>query len=514
MSPAPSPRIARTTVAALGAIAFVALLIQLAGITRYGYFRDELYYLASTDHLDWGYVEHPPLSIAVLALVRRLLGDSLVALRIVPALCGSGLVLLTGWIAVTLGGGAFAATLAAAAAAFAPAYLGTNHYYSMNALDLIFWTLAVLVLIRALASASARPWAWLGLVMGLGLLNKISMLWFGGGLFVALLLTGHRRHLATPGPWLAAAIASLVFLPHVLWQVRHGWPTLEFMHNATTMKMVAVPMGQFVRDQILTMGPANAPLWIVGLAFGLIANVAGCGRLLSLVYAAVFVLLAAGGRSRSSYLTVAYPMLLAMGAIAIERFASRDRRAWLRPATIAFVVVLGIPLVPFGVPVLPVGTFIRYRAALGEAPRTEEHIRLGALPQQYADMFGWEEMVALVARAYARLTPAERARCRVFGQNYGEAGAVDVLGRRYGLPRAMSSHNSYWLWGPGDYDDGVLIIIGGGRSDNAQFFDRLEIVGQTHAPYAMPYENGLDVSIGRGPKIRLRDAWPSLKSYL
>ena len=507
-------RVTRRTLVALGALALVALLIQLAGITRYGYFRDELYYLASTDHLDWGYVEHPPLSIAVLALVRALLGDSLLALRIVPALLGSALVVLTGWMAVTLGGGTFAAALAATAAVFAPNYLGTCHYYSMNAIDLILWTLAVLALIRTLASTSLRPWLWLGLAMGFGLLNKISMLWFGGGLFAAMVLTGHRGRLATPGPWLAAAIAALLFLPHVIWQVRHGFPTLEFMHNATARKMVAVPIGHFVTDQLLSMGPANAPLWIAGLVFGLATDVAGRGRLLSLIYMAVFVLLAAGGRSRASYLSVAYPMLFAMGAIAVERLAAPAGRAWLKPAAIAFVALLGAPLVPFGVPLLPVETFIRYQAALGVAPRTEEHLRLAALPQQYADMFGWDEIVALVARAYERLTPEERAHCRVFGQNYGEAGAVDVLGRRYGLPHAMSGHNSYWLWGPGDWDGSVLIIIGGGRADNAGFFESIEIVGQTRAPYAMPYENGLDVSIARGLKAPIRAVWPQLKHYI
>src|SRR5438093_4275901 len=135
---------------------------------------------------------------------------------------------------------------------------------------------------------------------------------------------------------------------------------------------------------------------------------------------------------------------------------------------------------------------------------------MGLLPQQYADMFGWEEMTALVAKAYERLSPEERAKCRVFGQNYGEAGAIDVLGRRLGLPRALSGHNSYWLWGPGDWDGSVLIIIGGDRPDNAAFFDQIEIVGQVQSKYAMPYEQGLDVSIGRGLKVPVREAWPRL----
>src|SRR5215471_214834 len=220
--------------------AAVTIAVQLSAITQYGYFRDELYYLASTEHLAWGYVDHPPLSIALLALVRYTLGDSLVALRLAPALLCAATVLLTGLIARRLGGGRFAQGLACMGAMLCPVFLGTGHYYSMNAIDLFLWTLAVWLLLVTLRESTTTRWAWLGVVLGLGLLNKISILWLGMGLVIGLVLTPHRRVFQKGGPFLTAAIAGAMFVPHLLWQVQNSWPTVEFMRNATAHKMVAV----------------------------------------------------------------------------------------------------------------------------------------------------------------------------------------------------------------------------------------------------------------------------------
>jgi len=494
--------------------ALAKIALHLLAITRYGYFRDELYYLASTEHLDWGYVDHPPLSIALLALVRFTLGDSLIALRALPALAGAATVVLTGMIARRLGGGGFAQGLACLAALLAPAFLGLDHFYSMNALDLLLWTLAVWLVIVILREATATRWAWLGVVLGLGLLNKISMTWLGLGLGVGLLLTPHRRLLQTGGPYLAAAIAGALFLPNVMWQVANDWPTVEFMRNATAQKMVDVGWREFVVGQVLTLGPGNAAVWLAGLGFALVARAARPVRILAWIYLAVAALLLVTGHSRASYLAVAYPMLFALGGVAWERASAGAARWWVRAPVTALVVTSGLVALPLALPVLEVESFIRYQAALGMQPSTEERLEVGPLPQHYADMFGWEELAALVDTAYQRLTPKERARCRVFGQNYGEAGAIDVLGRRLGLPPAMSGHNSYWLWGPGPVEPTVVIIIGGDREDNARFFEEIEIVGQTRSRYAMPYERGVEVSIARRPRASLREAWPMLKHYI
>jgi len=488
--------------------------LHLLAITHYGYFRDELYYLASTEHLAWGYVDQPPLSIAILAVVRSIFGDSLPALRLVPLLAGMATIWTTFLIARELGGGRRAQALAGLACLLSPEFLGTNQYYSMNAIDLLLWAIAAWLLIRALARERTQDWVALGAVLGLGLLNKISVLWLGAGILAGLILTPYRRVLRSRGPWIAALISLAIVSPYVIWGSQQGWPTLEFMRNATALKMAATTPGDFLIHQVLDMNPGGAPLWIAGLVFGLWALRGQVGQVLAWIYVVVLVILLAQGHARSSYLAVAYPMLLALGGVAIERFGALPGRRWIAPVLAVLIVAFGVIALPMALPILPVRTFLRYQAALGLAPQTEERQAMGELPQHYADMFGWEGMVQLVARAYQKLSPEERARCRVFGQNYGEAGAVDVLGRKLGLPRALSGHNSYWLWGPGTKDWDVLIIIGGEPDDNAAFFDQIEIVGQTTSEWSMPYERGINVSIARKPRVTIWKAWPELKRYI
>jgi hypothetical protein len=493
--------------------ALAAVAIQLPALTQYGWFRDEFYYVACARRLAWGYVDQPPLSIAALALVRTVAGESLVALRLVAAVLGAASVYLTARLARELGGGRFAQGLAALAALGAPILLAVGSFYSMNVFDLLLWTVAAVALVVALRQGRPMDWIGLGVVMGLGLLNKISMLWFGGGLAVGLLMTSHRRHLATPWPYAAAAIAVLLFLPHVLWQVAHGWPTLEFMRNAAGRKMVAVSPVDFVLGQFRMMGPGNVLVYLPGLIFALLAPRARPWRILAVIFLSVAFLLMLAGSSRANYLAVAYPPLFALGGLAWERWTARVPVA-VRGALLGVVVLLGLPFVPLALPVLPVENFIRYQAALGLRPSTEERKRVGPLPQHYADMFGWPELVSEVAKAAARLTPEERKRAVVFGQNYGEAGAVEVLGAKLGLPPVISGHNNYWLWGPGDWDGAMMIIIGGDHQDNLEYFEEVERVGVWNHPYAMPYERGVDISIARRFKGKPADAWPRLKHYI
>jgi hypothetical protein len=499
-----------TTIGIPLAFAGLKLVLQAIAIANYGYFRDELYYIACSKHLAWGYVDQPPFSIVLLAVIRAVFGDSIVALRLLPAMAGASTVFLVGLLARDLGGGRFSQAIACLCAVLSPVWLAVDHFYSMNTFDTLFWTFAAWLLLRALDDGRVSRWGALGVVMGVGLLNKTSMLWFGGGLALGLLATQHRRALRRPGPWIAGAIAVLCFAPHVVWQVQHGWPTLEFMRNAAGEKMVRTGVVTFWAEQWQVMNPITAPVWILGLV-ALLTNTRT--RILGIVFLATATLLVISGSSRPNYLAVAYAPLLAAGGVRLERFAATPRRAWLRPAAISALLLLGAPIVPLGLPFLPVDRLVAYMDALGFRPRAQEHTRESDLPQVFADMFGWEEMVRRVARVYHSLPADQRVKAAIFATNYGEAGAIDFFGPRYGLPPAISNHNNYWLWGPQGATGDVVIIVGGSRDDAHADFRSVRLADATACEHCMPYENGAPIFVCLGLNQPLAARWAEIRNY-
>jgi 4-amino-4-deoxy-L-arabinose transferase-like glycosyltransferase len=499
------------------ALALAALALQLATVNAYGWFRDELYYVACGEHLDWGYVDHPPLIALITRFAREVFGDSLWAVRLLPALAGAAVVLLAARLARELGGGALAQAVAALCAALAPIYLSIFHILSMNAFEILLWTLGALVLARIVHTGDGRLWLLFGLVAGIGLETKHSMLVFGFAAFVALALTPERRHFARPWIWLGGLLAFLLFLPNLIWQQLHGWPTLEFMDNAQRLKNVAFSPLAFFREQILMLNPLSVPVWLGGLGWLLFAKRGRPFRLFGWMYLVALAVLLTQ-RSKPYYLGPIYPLLFAAGGAAWESCLARLQAPRLRIAVATALVLLvaagGLLALPMALPVLPEKSFIHYSRALGIQPGTDEKHEMGDLPQFYADMHGWREMAAEVARVYRSLPPEEQKVAEVFGQNYGEAGAINVLGRDYGLPRAISGHNSFWLWGPEGYDGRVLIILGGDEDDNRRVCPDLRRAGTVRCRYCMPYEDGLPVWLCHNLTPPFPELWPELKKYI
>ena len=495
------------------AIAAAKLLLHLATASRYGYFGDELYFLACGEHLDWGYVDQPPLVAVVAWLVRHTIGTSLLAVRLPSALAGTALVVLTGLLARELGGGRFAMGLSAAASAVALTYVALSYLFTMNAFEPLFWTLCAFLLVRIVRTGDERLWLWFGLVAGLGLQNKYSMAVYGGALVVGLLLSPARRSLARPWIWLGGAVAGLVFLPNVIWNVRHGWPFFELMRNLRESgRDVVLSPAEYVGHQLLIMNPATVPIWLAGLGFLLFSERGRAFRPLGWAFLATLAtwILTHG---KDYYLAPAYATLFAAGGVAVEGFTSDGWRRWLRAASVVLLLA-SLATLPMVLPILPAEQVAGYGRRLGiEPPASERAHARAALPHHFAWQFGWDEMVAGVAAAYHALPPEEQARAAVVGNNYGESGAVDLLGPKHGLPlRALGTHQSYWLWGPGPPGKDVLIVLGDRPDRLARLCADVRVAAELHHPLGAVWENG-PVLVCREPRMTLQEVWPRIKKW-
>lgn len=504
----------RSTLIALIPVCLLQLLLHGMGLAQYGYFRDELYYLASTYRLDFGYVEHPPLFIWILKVWTVLFGESLASVRSLAVLTGTAEVIVVGLTAREMGGRLFAQVTASCAAAVTPVFLAIQHFYSMNVFDQLFWAIAGLLIISTIRDGG-RSWILLGLVLGLGLMNKISVLFLGAGIAVALLLTPQRRLFTTRWPWLAGAIALLMFLPYIAWQAMHGFPLLDFMRNATQLKMVNPAPIEFLKSQILNTGPLAIPLYLLGLVGVFAIKDLRPYRFHAIVFLTVVLILIGSGSNKSYYLSPAYPFLLVPGALTLDRLLTSPRWKMVGRTYAALIVVSGVAIAPIAIPFLPVEIAIQYSSLLGIKPKQEERSATGVLPQHLADMFGWEEFVGEISRLYHSLPAEDQARCAIFVRNYGEAGAIDVLGKKHGLPRAISGHNTYWYWGPGSYTGEVMIMVGGNMKEEAERFESIERIGTSpDSKYSMPYERNRPIYLCRKLKIPVEEAWRRAKMFI
>jgi len=353
----------------------------------------------------------------------------------------------------------------------------------------------------------------LGVVLGLGLLNKISTLWFGLGLAVGLVLTPERRWLATPWPWCTGLVALLIFAPHLIWQRQHDWPTVEFIHNATTLKMVEKSPLTFASEQILILGPLLAPLWLAGLVYYFASPNGRRFQALGWIWLTVFFLLMASGSVRSNYLAPAYTVLLAAGSVALEQIARAPGWRRLPTAAIGLIVLDGVLAAPLAIPLLPPAQFVRYQAALGLTAPMEQVDELGVMPLHFALRFGWPAVIGAVEEARATLSPLERNEAVVLGSWFGDTAAINFFGADRGLPRAIGGHNNYWIWGPGAASGEVLLAIAPTDATLRDAYDEVTRVAEVDCAYCMPGVDRLGVYVCRRPRRPLAEWWPELKRY-
>ena len=493
------------------ALPLAVLAFFAATASGYGVFRDELYYIACARHLDWVYVDHPPLVALIAWLTRVVFGDSWLALRMLSAVAAAGTVLLVGDMAQDLGGGRWARLLAQVLTVTAPVYLSLFSIYSMNGFDVLIWAGLARIAVRILAGGDGRLWLAFGALSGIGLENKVDVVLLAAGLVAGLLLTRRFDVFRNRWIWLGGAVAAALFVPHGAWQVLHGWPTQEFVANAQRDKITPLgPIG-FVAKQFFMAGPVGFFFALAGLGWLLAASKARAFRPLGWAALTVLVVLAASV-SKPYYFAPALTLLFPAAGVVLETWTSGRFARPLRAVALlaAASILFAAPLVK---PLLSEDAYVRYAAALGVRPGTDENHRIGRLPQFFADMHGWRELAEAVAAVNAALPAEDRARACVYGRNYGEAAAIEYFGPALGLPPAISQHNSYWIWGPGSCTGAVVLIIGGELADHVDDFASVEPAGVFRCADCMPYENELTIWVARGLNMPIADAWNAEKHY-
>lgn len=503
-----------STMLLIWGIALAKLLLHIYFNNRYGYFRDEFDYIACARHLGWGYVDQPPLIPFLARISGEVLGYSLRAIRFVPALASSFLIVQTALIARELGGKRFAIFLSAICILVAPQYLSNGSLLGTNCLEPNLWMACAYFAILAIKRDQPRYWLWCGVFAGLGLEEKYSIGLFIAGIVIGLLLTEQRRVFRDRWIWLGGSAAFLIFLPNLLWNVHYHWPFLQLMHNIRAEhRDVVLPAGQYFIQQLLLVNPFTAPIWIRGLLAFLFFRRLKPYRFLGwsyLVCYSIFFTL----HGKNYYLAPVYPMLMAAGAVVLDTTLTRPRASWLKPVIVVVLLASGIYFLPITVPVLSPDRFLAYTHRLPfKLPVMEHSHARAALPQWYADQFGWQEIVEETAVAWNQLSPAERPDCGIFAQDYGQAGAIDFFGPKYGLPPSLSGHQTWFLWGPGNYSGNCMIVLDDSRKNLEALFTNVQYVGTSaDNPYAL--EKLIPIYICRGAKFgRWADFWPHVKHW-
>jgi 4-amino-4-deoxy-L-arabinose transferase-like glycosyltransferase len=494
----------------IGVLAALKLALHLAVnlVTPYEFHRDELLYLAMGRHLRLWAMDFPP-GIALLArAAQTIVGDSLVGIRLIPALAGTALVVLAALLARELGGGWRAQALTALCVIASPLFMRSANLFQPVVLDQLTWAFALLALARLLGGAGPGSWLLLGLALGLGLLVKFSIGVIGVAITLAVLLSRLRHALRTPWPWAALVVALVVGSPSLAGQLRLDFPVFGQLADLGSSQLERVTPLNFLTGQLL-WGPSTA-LALAGLASLLAARRLEAFRALGIACGAAFVLLLVL-HGKPYYIGPVYPALFAAGAVQIEAMGETPAAEFVNWGAVTILVAYGIVISPLGLPFLRPERLSVYVSALGaDAALKTNTGEIERLPQDYADMLGWQAQVAAVARIYHRLPAAHRADVVILAGNYGEAGALELYGPRYRLPPPVSPAGSFWFFGPSSRPGTVLLTVGVDPAALAGKFQSVRLVGQVGNPWAVAEERKVPIALAVGPSRSLQEVWPSL----
>jgi 4-amino-4-deoxy-L-arabinose transferase-like glycosyltransferase len=493
-----------TNTAVLWLLALALFLLHMFTNHQYGFHQDELVVLDNASHLDWGFVEYPPLTPFLARIELALFGLSLVGARTFAALAHSIVLVLTGLMARELGGRRTAQVLAALAAAIAPIALIQGSLIQYVTFDFLWSVLIAYLVIRLLKSEDPRWWIPIGAVIGLGMMTKYTMVMFVAGLVGGVLLTEARRYMRSPWLWGGVAISLLIFLPNLIWQIQHNFISLEFLSSIHARDVqIGRADGYIIEQFLFCSNPFVIPFWAAGLVYYFRNEAGKRYRMLGWMYVLpFFIYLITQGRSY--YLAPAYPMLIAAGAVVWQGWLDRlsgQRARLVRGVTWSGVAIgavisgaLALPIAPINSPLWDI--------------TSEVH-------DTFTEQIGWHEMIETVAGIYGQLPEDEKPRAGILAAENDEAAALNLYGGKFGLPKAISGSDTFWLRGYGDPPPETLIIVGYSQEDVASVSEQCEVAGTITNLYGV--DNDLrhppDIFVCRGLRISWPELWDLVKRY-
>lgn len=487
-------------------IAFINfVIVYISTFTPgYGYFIDEFYYIACANRPALGYVDHPPLAPLLLTVIQFLFGSSIYVIRFFPALAGSVVVFISGLLVHEMGGKRFAQTLSAISVACAPFFPAIAGFYSMNAYEPLFAVLILYFALKMIKTGNPKQWIIIGILMGLGMMNKHTFALFIIAFTISFIITGKWKLIFNKWFFAGSLIAFIIFIPNIIWQIQNNFPSLEFYRNITVEKNVYTPPLEFIKMQLMFMSPLTALVWIPGIIYLLVSKQFKDFRILSVFFLFVFVSMMLVGSSRPDRVTFAYPAVLTGGALFYQFVIEKYRMLKVLKFILIILLYSGlIFIIPTILPYLNYEQSAAYVNFLGINTELERGNK-PKMTQMLADRIGWQEKVEMVNRAFQKLSDEEKKNTIIVGENYGQAGALELYGKQYNFPRVVSGHNNYYLWNKGKLSGDIAISLTkkDELSENKKRFESVDTINAVFTnPYVTSHENNLTAFICRGPKI-------------
>jgi hypothetical protein len=490
---------------------FIKIGLNLLAISHFGFHRDEFLHLVLADHLAWGYKEVPPFIALLAKITITVFGNSVFAARIFPTIAGGLIIWLTGLITVGLGGKRFAIALACLALIFSPGFAASDYLFQPVVFDQLWWVLAVWLLVKYSNTSAVKYLYFLGLIVGIGMLTKYSMAFFTFSLLFGILISKQRKMLYSKHILGAAALAILIWLPNIIWQFQHHLPVITHMTTLQREQLDYLKPSDFIKQELMVNGIALF-LWITGFIFLLFSFRLHKFQFMAISFVLIFSFLLFM-HGKSYYLFGAFPMLFAAGGFGFERWLKTSGYT-LRGLTIAIFTLPNLILFPIVLPVLPLNATVAifkymndHTTALRAAVTWEDH-KMHATTQDYADMLGWKEMAANVARAWQSLSPGQQKHTIIYADNYGEAGALHHFHKQYKFPDVISLNSSFALWAPDSINTQYIIYVDEDKGAKIDTFksamESYRMIGQVTNPLAREKGTAIFIMVHPGAALNER----------